>query len=140
MSHYLVAVDGSEAAGKAAQMAVDLAAKTQAKVTFVYCVVPIVNTAEMVWVPSADFDRAQERAGEQILAEAQARFATTGVTLATRLLRGPAAETIADEAKRPGYDLLVVGSHGYGVVKRLLLGSVATRLLHVCEKPILVVR
>ena len=37
-------------------------------------------------------------------------------------------------------DLLVVGSHGYGLVKRLMLGSVAERVVHEATCPVIVVR
>ncbi len=140
MKHLLVAIDGSEPSRQAAVLAVGLAAKTDAAVTFAYCVVPVINTTEMVWVPTADFDEAQRRAGEQILAETKAQFSSARVKLDSRMLYGPAAERIAEEAKKGDYDLVVVGSRGHGAVKRLLLGSVTTRLLHICEKTMLVVR
>jgi nucleotide-binding universal stress UspA family protein len=38
---------------------------------------------------------------------------------------GDARSCIVDEAKEWGADLIVVGSHGYTGLKRLLLGSVA---------------
>jgi nucleotide-binding universal stress UspA family protein len=41
------------------------------------------------------------------------------------ILRGPAARAILDEAEGWGADLVVVGSHGYGRAKRVLLGSVS---------------
>lgn len=38
---------------------------------------------------------------------------------------GHPKDTILDEAERWGADLIVVGSHGYGAIKRLFLGSVS---------------
>ena len=43
----------------------------------------------------------------------------------TEILRGSAVRAILDEAESWGADLIVVGSHGYGWAKRLLLGSVS---------------
>ena len=40
----------------------------------------------------------------------------------------------------PEVDLMVVGSHGSGPVSRLFLGSVSSRLVHSCPKPVLVAR
>ena len=60
--------------------------------------------------------------------------------MSTRSVLGPAAETISELADAEGYDLVVVGSTGKGAVKRMLLGSVADRLVHTCTKPVLVVR
>jgi nucleotide-binding universal stress UspA family protein len=45
--------------------------------------------------------------------------------IATEILDGSPKEVIVDEAERWGADLVVVGSHGYGNVKRFLLGSVS---------------
>lgn len=46
--------------------------------------------------------------------------------LVTPLLReGRPKEVILEEAERWGADLIVVGSHGYGAVRRLFLGSVS---------------
>lgn len=140
MKRYLVAVDGSDPSRKAAQAAVELAEKTGAEVTLAFCVVPVMTSPDVMWVATAEIDQAQERAGMQILAETKASFSKSKTKIVTVLLRGHAAETIADVAKEQGFDLLVVGSRGHGAVKRLMLGSVATRLLHICEKPMLIVR
>jgi nucleotide-binding universal stress UspA family protein len=51
----------------------------------------------------------------------------------------PIAEVLARLAASAGIDLVVVGTHGRGAVGRVLLGSVARRLVHVCRKPLIVV-
>jgi nucleotide-binding universal stress UspA family protein len=51
----------------------------------------------------------------------------------------PAAE-ICRVAEDEGFDVIVVGSHGSGFVKRVLLGSVSQHLLHHAPCPVLVVR
>lgn len=48
-----------------------------------------------------------------------------GLRVMSMLLEGVPKEAILDEAERWEADLIVVGSHGYGAVKRLLLGSVS---------------
>ena len=53
--------------------------------------------------------------------------------------RGPAADTIAAEARAWGADVVVVGSHGKGWADRLLIGSVAERLLALLPAAVLVV-
>ncbi|MBA4175250.1 MAG: universal stress protein UspA [Leptothrix sp. (in: Bacteria)] len=53
---------------------------------------------------------------------------------------GPAAETIAEMAKKGGYHLLVLGSHGHGTLGNLVMGSVATKVLASCSTPALLIR
>jgi len=52
---------------------------------------------------------------------------------------GHAARTIAEIAKEVGADVIVVGTHGYGRVAGLLIGSVAQGLLHAGACPVLAV-
>jgi nucleotide-binding universal stress UspA family protein len=53
---------------------------------------------------------------------------------------GHAAETIAEVAKKGGYDLIVLGSHGHGTLSNLVMGSVATKVLANCTTPALLIR
>ena len=53
---------------------------------------------------------------------------------------GLAAEVIADAAKKGDYDLLVLGSHGFGTLSNLVMGSVATKVLANCRTPALLIR
>ena len=47
------------------------------------------------------------------------------LSVTTAVIDGSPKSAIIDEAERFGADLIVVGSHGYGVVKSFLLGSVS---------------
>lgn len=53
---------------------------------------------------------------------------------------GHPADEIASYAQAGHFDLLVMGSHGVGALKNLVLGSVATKVLARCEVPVLLVR
>lgn len=53
---------------------------------------------------------------------------------------GPAADLIAKEADKGGYDLLMLGSHGHGTLTNLVMGSVATKVLAHCGTPALLIR
>jgi nucleotide-binding universal stress UspA family protein len=60
--------------------------------------------------------------------------------VARRVEYGDAASEICRVAEDEGFDAIVVGSHGSGFVKRVLLGSVSAHLLHNAPCPVLVVR
>jgi nucleotide-binding universal stress UspA family protein len=53
---------------------------------------------------------------------------------------GHPADEIASFAEAGKFDLLVMGSHGVGALKNLVLGSVATKVLARCSVPVLLVR
>jgi nucleotide-binding universal stress UspA family protein len=56
----------------------------------------------------------------------------------TELIHGPAAQAIADVAQARDADEIIVGARGLGRV-RSLLGSVSHELLHVADRPVLVI-
>jgi nucleotide-binding universal stress UspA family protein len=57
----------------------------------------------------------------------------------TKLVDGAPLHAILDYAKEISADLVVLGSHGHGVVASILLGSVAEGLVRKAELPTLVV-
>jgi nucleotide-binding universal stress UspA family protein len=50
---------------------------------------------------------------------------TTALRVTTKVLEGEPKDVILREAKDWGADVIVLGSHGHGLVGRFLLGSVA---------------
>jgi nucleotide-binding universal stress UspA family protein len=137
MKRVLVAVDGSEAAVRAARMGADLAGKFGAKVMLVYVVPRLLLPPDVYGLTVEEVEREQSSHGQDVLRSAVEALSGTGVDLESRVLSGPPAETLAEAAA--GADLVVVGSRGQGAVKRMLLGSVSDRLVHICPCPILVV-
>jgi nucleotide-binding universal stress UspA family protein len=66
---------------------------------------------------------------------------TRGVTAVTRVLTGMGAATmILEEAARGRYDLISMTTHGEGGLRRVLLGSVADKIIRGAEVPVLVMR
>jgi nucleotide-binding universal stress UspA family protein len=53
---------------------------------------------------------------------------------------GHAADTIATQATKGDFDLLMMGSHGHGLLGNLVLGSVTTKVMANCGVPVLIVR
>jgi nucleotide-binding universal stress UspA family protein len=53
---------------------------------------------------------------------------------------GNPVHTILDEAEKGGYDLVVMGAHGQGLLADAFLGSTSRRVIRRCRKPVLVVR
>jgi nucleotide-binding universal stress UspA family protein len=64
----------------------------------------------------------------------------SGVHVTSALLEGWPKDTIVAEAERFGADLVVVGSHGYGPIRRFFLGSVSLFVAHHAPCSVLIVR
>jgi len=57
------------------------------------------------------------------------RNALPDVSVTTKVMEGSPKDMIVEEAQDWGADLIVLGSHGYGRVRRVLLGSVASAVV-----------
>lgn len=77
---------------------------------------------------------------DAILAPALTSLEKHGIQAKREWKVGPVGETIAKFADDGQYDLLVMGSHGYGALGNLVMGSVATQVLANSNVPVLLVR
>jgi nucleotide-binding universal stress UspA family protein len=86
--------------------------------------------------PGASTEKAHAEAYLQRIA---ARVREQGVPVRTRVaVARHAAEAILEEAAAQASDLIALATHGRGGLKRLLLGSVAEKLLRAAASPVLV--
>jgi nucleotide-binding universal stress UspA family protein len=136
----LVPTDGSPEVERAVSHAVDLAAAHGATLHAVY----VVNTAGFTTMP---MDTGWEGVGEMLREEGQNALervrglgADSGVDVETNLLEGSPSREIVRFAEEVDCDLVVMGTHGRGGIDRLLLGSVAERVVRSSEVPVLTVR
>jgi nucleotide-binding universal stress UspA family protein len=77
---------------------------------------------------------------ERVFKPIRAFFAKQGIDAEFMSKVGVPGEVIADKGREGKYDLLIMGSHGHGALAKLVLGSVASRVLASCEIPLLIVR
>jgi len=73
------------------------------------------------------------------MASAQARAAERGVEIEAQLVAKRAAEALIEVAEQRAARMIVVGSFGDPPLKGVILGSTPNKLLHLSERPILVV-
>jgi len=130
----IVGVDFSPLSERAASAAVELARGIGAEVVLVHVIAPGADYAD-----PARFV-AEVRPGiEDQLREMAARLGATGARVDWGVVDGHPAEAIATFADRWGGDMIVTGTAGRTGVSRMLLGSVAERLVRIARVPVLVV-
>jgi len=136
----LLATDGSPSARRAVETAVGLA-KTMGRSLVAVAVwnVPVTTYAygAVGWVP--ELAEAEKDRARKALDEASALAGHAGIAFEPVLVEGLAVEAICDAAGSHDAELIVIGSHGWGAVKRLWFGSVSTGVLHEAHRPVLVV-
>ena len=125
----VVGYDGSPTARLALEWAIAHAAESSVVVAYAF-------EPPHDWLGDPNYDRVlyEHRArGEALLEEL-----SDDPRIETELLAGPPAEAIARVAAARDADEIVVGSRGFGAV-RAALGSVSHKLLHLADRPIVVI-
>jgi len=138
----LVAIDGSSNSIRALQFAIDLARKTSVPSEIV-----LVNAHDDIALRGASQFVGKDAVNGYLddlarteLKDALALAADSKVQFTTRMLRGQIAQTIVEEAKTAGCDMIVLGSKGRTALKDLLIGSVAQRVAAIADVPVTLVK
>ena len=130
----LVAVDQSRAARPTLAAAERYATLFGAELHALSVIEPLPVLPEVPQPEATDYDKLLE---QTVTHDIWSLIRTPGVDTLVRY--GAALETILREAAQWRADLLVVGSHGKGWVKRMLVGSVTERLINNLPTSLLVV-
>lgn len=136
--HVLVATDGSEAAARAANHGIDLAAAADATL-HVLTVTTDVSALEALAEDASETGGA--RAGREIVADVVADAEARGLTgVRTHVVHdGDPYEEIVAAVDRGDADVVVMGTTGRRGVDRILLGSVAGKTLQTATVPVVTV-
>jgi nucleotide-binding universal stress UspA family protein len=92
------------------------------------------------FVNAAQIKQYHHDEGMKVLATARERLDTAGVAYQEHLFVGEPAEVIARFAKEQGCDEIVIGTRGLSGISSLLVGSVATKIIHLSDVPVLLVK
>ena len=141
----LLATDGSPASTRAAQLAVDLARTHGARLTALYVVdpYPYLGIGEANPLGFQAYMSAAYAHAAQAHSSVAALCGQGGAPVDLQLRRAEdmhASDGILQTAKDEKADLIVVGSHGRTGFSRLMLGSIAARVVSQSPIPVLVAR
>jgi nucleotide-binding universal stress UspA family protein len=143
MGVMVVATDGSPGAEVAVKQAVELASATGDSLAVVTVWQALQGDFGLTHPKSAVLSEllsAEREHAEATLQCAVRTARTAGLTVDTRLLTGDPAAQICAFAAEVQARLIAVGSHGYGAVMRLLVGSVSAAVIRQAGRPVLVCR
>jgi nucleotide-binding universal stress UspA family protein len=127
----LVAVDGSDSAGRAARFGVALAERLGASVTLIHVHVPTgLETLGLRALTSEEIEEAKVRLSREALEAAMRAVGPTSVAVHHALAMGDPAEQVLTRARQDDVDLIVMGRRGLSPMGEWLLGSVSSRVVH----------
>ena len=139
----LAPVDGSAASIRAVKLAVD---QVKALPDASIALLNVQNFLGLdLWVrteimPSACIEEQEQKAAAEALNIAIITCREAGISYVTRTERGAVAATIDRIAREEYVQHIFMGTRGLGGVRGLLLGSVATQLLHLVDVPVTLVK
>ena len=142
MRRILHATDLSSASSRAFTRAVALAKKNRAELTLLYVADPLEPVSDRTISPptyQALLKSAREY-GRRGLARLVARAAKAGVRATAVVRAGTPWAEIVRATRGLKADVIVIGTHGRTGLSRLLVGSVASRVVGLAKCPVLTVR
>ncbi|MCD6015221.1 MAG: UspA domain protein [Solirubrobacterales bacterium] len=131
----VLALDGSEGSKRAIPLATELAQRDDAKIVIAHIDERIVGKG------GGDIHPAEAEVQAEIRKQAEA-LSEQGIDASVQMrdvMVGGPARPIAEIAEEAGADLIVAGTRGHSGIPGVLLGSVTHRLLHLANRPVLVV-
>ncbi|WP_148715928.1 universal stress protein [Chitinolyticbacter meiyuanensis] len=140
----LVPVDDSETSAAAVQEATRFACEQRAVIRLVH----VIDLAQFAWSANEFLDvpqlqEALRNSGKQLLERHAEALRAAGLAPEQELLEawgGNLAHTIVEDAKKWNAELIAMGTHGFGGLTHLLLGSVAEGVMRSTVVPVLLVR
>jgi nucleotide-binding universal stress UspA family protein len=129
----LLAIDNSEYSAEAIKEVARRPWPQKTVVRVLSVVEPVPPPAAELWYDaSGSLERVQEeltKRAAELTKKASESLKRKGAKIETAVREGDARSVIVDEAQKWSADLIVLGSHGYSRIKRLLLGSVASSVV-----------
>jgi nucleotide-binding universal stress UspA family protein len=142
MLKVLVPVDGSKDSDRAVAYAIGFVANSKAPVELhlLNIQTPIVSGGVRMFFKHEDIESYYQDSGQESLRSAREQLDKAGQAYVQHISAGPAGETIVAYAKEQRCDHIVMGTRGLGAISGMVLGSVATKVIHLAEVPVTLVK
>ena len=140
MYRILVPVDGSDESLRALEHAVRMARLIGEAEIHLVNVQPPVSGSVGTFVGNETVARFHREESDNALAAARKLLEREGLPARETVRIGSASQSIAEHARDLPCDQIVMGTRGLGHVGSLVLGSVATQVVHLTEFPVTLVK
>ena len=142
MLKVLVPVDGSKNSDRAIAHAIGFIANSKAPVELhvLNVQLPIVSGGVRMFFKHEEIEAYYQDSGQEALRAARERLDQAGQAYVQHVRVGPLGETIAAYAKEQRCDQIVMGTRGLGALSGMVLGSVATKVIHLADAPVTLVK
>ena len=137
----LLAVDGSPTSDNAARYLIGMIEQRGPMEVHVVNVPPPVTYLELLTSTKQELiDLWSQRAGREASESARSLLDKAGIPYTLHIVAGYPGETIVRVAKEEACDLIVMGTRGMSAIPNLVLGSVSTRVIHLADVPVTLVK
>jgi len=140
----LVPLDGSKRAEAILPHVEEIARNFDAQVLFLQIIETKYGYASLDGFVSVSVEEAARemrmQQAEQYLDRLVAKFREKGITAEASIKFSSIAHTILEVAEQEAVDLIALASHGHTGLARVFYGSVAASLIHLVDRPLLIVR
>lgn len=135
----LVAVDDSDVSGRAVAAAAELARLSGGTIHLLH----VRERQDVIGKSGGSFDVEYQEEAEALVQKAADSLKDTGVSSTSKIVHVPighVAKEIVNAAAEADADTIVMGSHGRTGLGALVLGSNAYKVLHLADRPVLIIR
>jgi nucleotide-binding universal stress UspA family protein len=139
-SKILIPVDGSPASLRAVDFAIGMASQNPGTSLVLLNVQNISAMALSGAAMAGDLQEAASQASGEALNEAIGKLEAANIGFETLVRTGQPAEAIAQVAREKDIGHIVMGTRGLGSIQGLLMGSVATKVIHLAQVPITLIK
>jgi len=136
----LIPTDGSDYSMRAAEYGISIAKMLDAQIMVVYVIDDVVLDQISKVTEHEDVERELKQDGQRHINYVLGLAKKEGIKAASLLAKGRPFDQIVHLAKEQNMDLIVMGTYGLRGAERILIGSVAERVIEYSPCPVLVVK
>lgn len=142
MMKILIPIDGSENALRALRQVVDSRDwyREQPELHLLNVQLPVASGAVKMFISAEQLRDYYEDEGQKVLQAARAVIQPTGLPFHARVAVGDIAATLVQYGRDNGCGMIVMGTRGMGALGNMLLGSVATKVIHLTSLPVMLIK